>query len=103
MTARAGEHTPGPWLLSGDLVYALDETATANRFSARIEGGYEINYRRHPVRTHDAELQANARLIAAAPDLLEALVEMERAFGAECSGGPAVRARAAIAKARGNP
>lgn len=41
----------------------------------------------------------NARLTAAAPDLLEALIAMEAAFGTEFAGGPAVQARAAIAKA----
>ncbi|MCG6540211.1 hypothetical protein MCB86_09000 [Pseudomonas sp. KSR10] len=46
------------------------------------------------------ESMANAQLIAAAPDLLEALIEL-RDWYAEHTGMPAARANAAIAKARG--
>ncbi len=102
MTARAGEHTPGPWANSGADVKSgnPDEWIYGGQYRARIaKVQFGLNYGQDIA----AETAANARLIAAAPDLLEALVEMERAFGAECSGGPAVRARAAIAKARGNP
>ena len=41
----------------------------------------------------------NARLIAAAPDLLEALKSMLLQFGVRGSAGPSRQARAAIAKA----
>lgn len=66
-------HTPGPWLQEGLTVYALHHIGAyrnglpvlVNRFSAHIDpcthqGGTEL------------EAGANARLIAAAPDLLAA-------------------------------
>lgn len=68
--------TPGEWLRSGNLVYALDERGTANRFSVRVEGGYEINFRRDPVRTDDAEVKSNARAIAQVPAMLELVAAM---------------------------
>jgi hypothetical protein len=81
------KHTPGPW--------AIEEVR-------RVLGAGDFG--RAPFR--DAELEANARLIAAAPDLLAALVAL-------CDSGPhpddmtpenlaaLKRARAAIAKAGG--
>lgn len=68
------EHTPGPWLTEGRIVYATGKiqsltegrTLDANRFSAHVQNDNAI--------ADDRELLANARLIAAAPDLLDALV-----------------------------
>jgi hypothetical protein len=62
------KHTPGPWLksASGSTVYALHGNPPRNRFSAHCQAG----------RQDDAsadELDANARLIAAAPELLQEL------------------------------
>ena len=59
-------HTPAPWLLFDTdkrFVYALNEYGT-NVFQAHVCGP----------NTKMEELEANARLIAAAPELLEALV-----------------------------
>lgn len=70
-------HTPGDWKLTEGnmscMVYALDETEGVNRFSALVQGGYSYHGRTHKDRTTEEELSANARLIAAAPDLLAAL------------------------------
>ena len=55
-------HTPGEWLKVGTTVYALNERGV-NRFFCSVQDAH----------TPAAELEANARLIAAAPDLLEAL------------------------------
>lgn len=74
--------TPGPWDASGLTVYdtCLDGVAS----------------------THTA---ADAHLIAAAPELLEALenltANLDHAFPALANLGPLKSARAAIAKARG--
>jgi len=69
------KHTPSPWIVAGNTVYALDETDRVNRFSAHVQGGYVVdNPDVRPVkRTSPEELAANARLIAAAPDMLVAL------------------------------
>ncbi|MFD1693877.1 hypothetical protein ACFSHR_27185 [Azotobacter chroococcum] len=56
------KHTPAPWLLEGRTVYALNADGF-NRFCAQVQGA----------QTTPAELEANARLICAAPDLLQAL------------------------------
>lgn len=106
------KHTPGPWIvIDGNFVYAEDKTKPvkgvngarfANRFSARIEG----------IRTPNEEIAANARLIAAAPDLLAALegilehvegMDLERHGGAQCTLCHAYRmiGHSAIAKAKG--
>jgi hypothetical protein len=50
-------HTPGPWETDGDQVYAADD----------LNDGYLV------ARTFGSDLIDNGNLIAAAPDLLEAL------------------------------
>jgi hypothetical protein len=64
------EHTPGPWLQVTHTAYALQqvgwrkgEPEMGNRFTAHVQGASG---------TTSEELAANARLIAAAPELLEA-------------------------------
>ena len=63
--------TPGPWLLDGKLVYALNDEQTANRFSCQMQGGYAFYGFNNSRKTKPDELLANARLIAAAPELAE--------------------------------
>ena len=62
VTKRQGEHTPGPWKVEEDLYICFGEAASgvtlAKVFEATDDG----------VGDH-----ANARLMAAAPDLLEAV------------------------------
>lgn len=72
------KHTPAPWVQEGQLVYALNKQGE-NRFSASIQGGWvwrnssPVGHSRSPgERTLNDELEANARLMAAAPDLLAA-------------------------------
>lgn len=82
-------HTPGPWYLNIDTVH--------------IRKGVNIQ----PVTHHmDAQGMADARLIAAAPNLLEALqtlTNMAESFAEELHAGhpDVVTAREAIAKATG--
>lgn len=64
--------TPSPWLRDGRTVYALNEDNT-NRFSARIEGGFQSKSWRGQVWTPSDEVEATAVLICAAPEMLEAL------------------------------
>ncbi len=61
--------TKGPWLREGRTVYAIDESNTVNRFSAHMQGGHVFRgHRMDGERTTQAELEANAHLIAAAPE-----------------------------------
>ena len=88
-------HTPGPWRwkleeFGSYRLIAKDGTKVADDGSADGEYGGWMNDPNEP----------NARLIAAAPDLLEALVDL---LGWQTLAPHDVvdRARAAIAKARG--
>ena len=70
-------HTPGPWKRNGLTVYALIADSdrhyrTENKFSLLIQ-----NYRHW---CSQEELEANAQLIAAAPDMLEALEAFAEAW-----------------------
>lgn len=87
-------HTPGPWasVQSNGVkngVIAVDDDANDQFYIGKMSGP-------------DAE--ANARLIATAPELLEALEEAVQWDSHDSEGVPAVwleKARAALAKARG--
>lgn len=86
------KHTPGPWKLSENRDYAIESV-----HGDFLIGHYEV--------TEDNESQdlANARLIAAAPDLLAALDEIFHDY--EIRGMPEElnnRALAAIKKAKGD-
>lgn len=56
-------HTPGPWKADDLIVYSEDNMRIANCSRLRM----------HHARASDAELYANALLIAAAPKMLDAL------------------------------
>ena len=62
-------HTSELWQRSGRCVYALNENGT-NRFRAEVDPGHIPGY------DNEVTQQANAQLIAAAPDLLGALEEL---------------------------
>lgn len=87
-------HTPGPWsyIGNGDVVAKSDKYCGGEKDIASV------------FLTVNDEDEANARLIAAAPDLLEALKDMLDGHEDACTGygeGAADKARAAIAKATG--
>jgi len=70
------KHTLGPWLRDGNMIYSLmhagwrkGEELFKNRFHAYVQSDRECP---------DEEHEANVKLIAAAPDLLEALKEARR-------------------------
>lgn len=75
------KHTPSEWLIAGcdekTFVYALNDQGY-NRFSANVQMGHVAPMERTPL----AELEANARLIAAAPDLLNELINLSVRFKA---------------------
>ena len=66
MSAK-GNWTPGPWVIAGSLVLA-----GSNKSICQIDGAIQIG---KPAT--EEERKANARLIAATPDLLAALVNAQ--------------------------
>lgn len=110
-------HTKGPWVLNYD---EYDGKVSVRSGNARDLADYPLYYevvRSVGGRVHGAnfddysEVEANARLIAAAPDLLEALEDLESDIAGrfdmeDPSTNPGIKfaieaARAAIAKATG--
>lgn len=93
-----GDYTKGPW-----------RQATRGPNGMPVVGDARGMMIAHVTIGHDCPHEANARLIAAAPDLLEAL-ELVAAWGPPCClsadeaktfAADQEKARAAIAKARG--
>ena len=89
------QHTPGPW--------RADSTNVSERYRY-VLGGRRLICR---ITKGDGESEANARLIAAAPELLEALIAAEQAFVEHgiplACHASLFQIRAAIAKATGQP
>ncbi len=93
------KHTPGPWRVEVD----TDPEASWERKWPTINAEkYEVVGCEGFYGDYETDM-ANARLIAAAPDLLDALVQFVDEFeGCYADGEPAmIKARAAIAKATG--
>jgi hypothetical protein len=86
-------HTPGPWKAIIDMGYKTNPCSVV----VKRPGVHATTVANIPRRATipSWEWDANARLIAAAPDLLEALKEMVERWGSN------PRADAAIAKAKG--
>ena len=94
----SGAHTPGPWISVGARIEHADDGVIDIADFDPCCMGMGQDGRGH------AEIRANARLCAAAPDLLDALsVLVELVSFQICDDGhPAIiNARAAIAKATG--
>ena len=88
-------HTPAPWTVGPH------QRIISSGWSIRISDGSAIAY---VLGEKNPELQANARLIAAAPDILKALEDVLMVFSEEYPDSPTLeRARAAIAKATQEP
>lgn len=81
------KHTPGPWLYN-------DTTAQVHRLHGAAIA---------EVCNHDLSREANARLIAAAPDLLSALIDLlyQSKLSEDEGGWDFSQAEEAIAKATG--
>lgn len=93
------KHTPGPWWKDGRIVRPANEAHPRRAAIAACALS-------HGIGEAAVEDDANARLIAAAPELLEALLGLLHEDGgslAYSKSNPAcVAARAAIAKATGS-
>ncbi|EKL0657274.1 hypothetical protein ACF0C8_10115 [Pseudomonas aeruginosa] len=87
------KHTPGPWFINGHERYT-------KYVEARIGGGWVQEVAACGPTENPEQQEANARLIAAAPELLEALQSCIQQITALCSADDVPdQARAAIAKA----
>lgn len=100
----AQKHTPGPWVADDDqydtdviLITTIDRLERSMVEIAKIDVGFNDPF--------EAEQQSNARVIAAAPEVLEALRDLlvlaQAHYPIPAAKGEIVRARAAIAKATG--
>ena len=87
------KHTPGPWHIDPAAEYDAAEY-DINAKDSDIASVWQDN------KSDDQEAEANANLIAAAPELLEALKFAAERL--ECAGFMATAQRSAIAKAEGN-
>ena len=101
------KHTPGPWYLE-EVGYSSSSYYIRGSFDSGARHTIGKGAVAHIPRSTVNPMEANARLIAAAPELLEALKEVTEildevlGFGTEPShGNIAAKARAAIAKATG--
>lgn len=104
MTTKHTSHTPGPW----KAVYQPNTPCLVESDGERVAwiDFWKGKTPRDPNHKPRLEQEANARLIAAAPELLEALQELlDPARGmvtiTPCKAAAFERARAAIAKAKG--
>jgi hypothetical protein len=91
-------HTPGPWYAEGSDIGSAENVTVGVAIAGRNDDGY-ISH---------AEVQANAYLMAAAPEMLEALTAAYAAItymmsNDDCGGAPNALEQvvAAIAKAEG--
>lgn len=95
------KHTPGPWKREGLTVYALmsagwlkGKELFKNRFWANLVCDASCS---------KEEAEANARLVAAAPELLDACIDARRWLAGWASAEPYISLLdAAIAKATGD-
>ena len=91
METTQARHTPGPWKLGNPTEYQVDRYARNGEW-ARIRGAsgalvakVESVHPRGNRQSADFDIEAaNARLIAASPDLLEALRQCTTEDGAAC-------------------
>ena len=114
------KHTPGPWKAQGETIscatgyvaFATCNPRTIDETRGEGESWYDMRVRTQGHRDQlKIEIEANARLIAAAPELLEALEMLYAVVQGECpslldedSGGDSrldIAIAAAIAKAKG--
>ena len=100
------KHTPGPWEIQGGLDHEHDFFPIVTRSEAKFRNIAAVVTPTHQSAPVE-EGCANARLIAVAPDLLEAAIILSNEWEREESGGVVSvqaisRLRAAIAKAEGH-
>ena len=109
MDNKKKKHTPGPWEVYHTKKYQDDGTEVLYYEVGQtldVKNSTSVAYHFWPYsKKNEIEFRANAHLIAAAPDLLEALELAKRTIEAAHHGfsiaAQMVTIRAALAKARG--
>lgn len=92
---RGAKFTPGPWVASlGSLIRVFQKGTGAVIAGVHRQGRYTGEYRHKPI-------EANAHLIAAAPDMYEALNNLENDDGKAMPPSAWKLVQDALAKARG--
>lgn len=100
MGGNMGGHTPGPWVVSG--LYGAPEGNFLIWTKAEDHAVAHIFPITHGGKDAESERLANARLIAAAPELLAALENARNWVAGDSKAGNFLREiDAALAKARG--
>lgn len=100
-------HTPGPWMVAGPSFGDPLPRYTTCVVTEEDDDGEVVDICEFPVSDYDEQNEANARLIAAAPDMLEALEAIVKSLADQDDEGmiehaqQMIDARAAIAKAKG--
>ena len=94
------KHTPGPWSVDGEVIRGDEQSNGSVSVACILDGAYPYG------RRAGKSARANARLIAAAPELLEALNNLLSACDLPGDRDREIEqaiphARAAIAKAKG--
>lgn len=95
----ADKHTPGPWSLGSTGWYVQHDEAYEQTSQGVVGSNGTPICEVVSIEYDDTEIDANARLIAAAPELLEALKDARFALYGSGPGNPKIDA--AIAKAEG--
>lgn len=98
METSSLKHTPGPWVVTKDLNCNVIRGAEETR---RAACGTEFPWRDYVASTWGGANEANAHLIAAAPEMLELLQEIAKG-GWNNQFWVIEKARATIAKATGS-
>ena len=94
------KHTPGPWKITEDDYGHEHWFGGAGEGQICVNGWVNGGCKKYPSKWR--KLQANARLIAAAPELLAALKALTDNGRVPPTGAAFSKARAAIAKAEGS-
>lgn len=87
-TMAAVEHTPGPWAVHGEYITRADNLAESSKNEYGYQSGHYVAKTIKPIGGLTIQ-NANAHLIAAAPDLLEkakAMAEVANLHALECKG-----------------
>lgn len=98
--STATSHTPGPWIWDGNTLQPEQRDPDRSQVHTILDADGGCGFLGSDWRQTCAELDADRRLIAAAPELLEALREL-RDWYEKHTGLPACAANAAIARATG--